>query len=350
MPITLETHPFEIYSLRDVYPSPPESVTGRLADCIPAILERSLPGEKATRITDRGEWGRRIFEVTLESGQVVMLKFRLHEDWLYGARKSRVLYDLLYPRGLCATQEIASDTTKTLAPLAYTIEKKAPGTRLDRLLKSAPTEDRRPIYHAIGQHYRLLHSISGKRAGYWIDDPDQPFDMHPNEFYLQNDIGGPQGSGYRLVKMGFLTLETLQRVIETWRSHMPELKDHPVVLVHGNAAPWSIYLEKATPTSGYRVSRMGADDCLWWDPAYDLAMLRWPPLSGIRPEDWQALVEAYGPLPGETRLLLYRLMQSLLTACWAYMGPRTPASDAWLADFRQTLDRNLNDWIDKISS
>lgn len=79
-------------------------------------------------------------------------------------------------------------------------------------------------------------------------------------------------------------------------------------------------------------------------------MLRWPPLSDTRPEDWQALVEAYGSLPYERRLLLYRLMQSLLTACWAYMGPRTPDSDRWLANFRPMLDKNLNEWVDRVES
>jgi hypothetical protein len=346
MTIIRETKPFVIYPLTNVFPSPSIPVSGDLTDYLPAILDRSLPDNKITRILDRGEWGRRIFEVTLDSGEVVLVKFIIHEDWLYGPHKTRALYNLLHPRGLCATEEITSDYSKTIVPLGYVIERKAPGTRLDRLLKSASEEDRDAIYHAIGRHYRTLYSIPRPKPGYWIDDPDQPFDIHPSEFYLQNDIGGPNGSGYKLVKMGYLPLKTLERIVETWRSHMDELKDHPVGLVHGNAAPWSIYLEKVESTADYHVSRMGNDDCLWWDPAFDLAMLRWPPLSDTRPKDWQALVEAYGPIPGGRRLILYRLMQSLLTACWAYMGPRNPESDVWLADFRINLDTNLNAWME----
>jgi hypothetical protein len=148
--------------------------------------------------------------------------------------------------------------------------------------------------------------------------------------------------------MGFLSSRTFERLVSTWQDRMAELKDHPVALVHGNATPWSIYLEKTLPEGAYRVSRMGNDDCLWWDAAYDLTMLRWPPLSDTRPEDWQALADSYGPLPAERRFFLYRLLQSLLTAGWAYMGPRTLESDAWLANFRQDLDANMNKWIDAI--
>jgi hypothetical protein len=350
MTIPLESNPFDIYSLISEFSPPPKAILDGLADTIPGIIEKNLPGRKAARILDRGEWGRRIFEVVLDSDEVVMVKFRLYEDWLYGPHKSRAIYGLLHPRGLCATEEIAADDTLALAPLAFVIEKKARGVRLDRLLKSTPQEEWSAIYQAIGRHYRMLHAITAPHAGYWIDDPGQPFDVHPNEFYLQNDIGGENGSGYKLVKMGYLTLPTLERVIDTWRNHLEELKNHPVGLVHGTAAPWTIYLSKESSSGEYRVSRMGADDLLWWDPAYDLTMLRWPPLSDTRPEDWQALVEAYGSLPYERRLLLYRLMQSLLTACWAYMGPRTPDSDRWLASFRQMLDKNLNEWVDRVES
>jgi hypothetical protein len=124
MPIIHETDPFEIYPLIDAFPPSPASVTGDLADCIPAVLERSLPGKKATRILDRGEGGRRIFEVTLDSGEVVIIKFRVHEDWLYGPHKTRAQYDLLHPRGLCATEEIASDYAKTIAPLGFIMRPK----------------------------------------------------------------------------------------------------------------------------------------------------------------------------------------------------------------------------------
>ena len=346
--IPLEREPFEIYPLREVFPASPESVEGKLVECLPSILERCRPGRKITRLVDRGEWGRRVFEVTLDSGEVVLVKFITHDDWLYGQHKRAALNELYTSHGLCTPEEITADYSKTIAPLGYVVEKKAEGTRLDRLLKSVPDEERCSIYQAIGAHYRRLHSIRGARAGYWVDDPTQPYDIHPNDFYLQNDIGGPNGSGYRLVKMGYLTLATLERVIETWRSHMDELKDHPIALVHGNAVPWSIYLEKIAPVGGYRVSRMGSDDCAWWDPAFDLAMLRWPPLSDTRPEDWQALIDAYGSIPGERRLLLYRLMQSLLAACWAYMGPKTTESEVWLRDFRERLDENLNSWMDVI--
>jgi len=344
-----KTH-FNIYPVPENHTPPPKSVTDSLEECIPAIIEHYLPGQKIEKVIDRGTWGRRVFEVGLTSGEAFMVKFRIYAEWLYGANKSRAVYNLLHPRGLCVTEELATDETRTLAPVAFTIEKKARGTRLDRLLNTTPKSEWRVIYQAIGRHYRGLHGISMPRAGYWLDDPDKPFNLHPCDFYLQNDIGGENGSGYKLVEMGFLPISTLERVIEAWRIHLEELKSAPVALVHGTATTWTIYLEKNSSSNEYRVSRMGADDLASWDPAYDLAMLRWPPLSDIRIEDWQALVQAYGPLPHERRFLLYRLMQSLITACWAYMGPKTPDSDQWLEKFRQNLDTNMNNWVDQIEN
>ncbi len=99
--------------------------------------------------------------------------------------------------------------------------------------------------------------------------------------------------------MGLLKLQTLERVIKIWHSNIDNLKNHKVVLVHGTATPWTIYLEKDA-VGQYYVSRMGAMDHLWWDAAFDLTMLRWPPLFTTVPGDWQAFVQSYGLLPDDS--------------------------------------------------
>ncbi len=88
MSIPLEYNPIKVFSIKDVMPevyanTVPDAVKNSLVDCIPAILEQHMPGKRAVRIIDRGQWDRRIFEVVLDSGEVVVVKFILHEEWHY---------------------------------------------------------------------------------------------------------------------------------------------------------------------------------------------------------------------------------------------------------------------------
>ena len=120
-----ETTLFNVYPVSENFTPPPKSITDNLEERIPAIIDHYLPDQKVLHILDRGTWGRRVFEVALDSDETVLVKFRVYEEWLYGANKTRAVYNLLHPRGLCATEEIATDETRSLAPLAFTIEKKA---------------------------------------------------------------------------------------------------------------------------------------------------------------------------------------------------------------------------------
>jgi hypothetical protein len=61
---------------------------------------------------------------------------------------------------------------------------------------------------------------------------------------------------------------------------------------------------------GFQVTRLNAlGDFLWWDPAYDVSFLLYPP-GYVWPDDCkEALTTAYGSLPEDWRINLYGILQ-----------------------------------------
>jgi len=313
-------------------------------DYIPAILEKHLPGRQAAAIRDKGMAMRHTIEVTLDSGEAVLVKFNKEDQFLYGVQHVRRVSELLHARGLGAPLILAADDSKTVAPWPFEIEQRAGGTRLDRLLSEASPEERCSILRAVGAYYRGMHAIPGPRSGVWINDPAVTLDKSPVDFYFENDL---QRDSSAAVEAGWLRPATREQLLEAWRKHLDVLKDHRPVMVHGSAFHWTIYLVKAA--AGWRVNSIAAvGDCLWWDAAFDLAMLRWPPLAEARPADWSAFLEGYGPLPEgfQKRMALYSLLQALIAARWGYWGPQGPATDAWLQAARQALEGKLQAILD----
>jgi hypothetical protein len=89
---------------------------------------------------------------------------------------------------------------------------------------------------------------------------------------------------------------------------------------------------------------MDLHDCLYWDPAWDLASLRYPAFR--KPPDsrsWQAFVSEYGAVSSDKRLKLYLLVQRLDAAMGNYMEPATPEHTRWKATVWATFDRLLNE-------
>jgi hypothetical protein len=122
--------------------------------------------------------------------------------------------------------------------------------------------------------------------------------------------------------------------VRVYGEHLDDLKAHEPSLVHASAFLWTIHLGRVG--GAWQVTHLGAlGDVLWWDPAYDLAMLRWPPFGAVEPAWWEAFCRAYGPLPERQRMLLYLVMQRLCAAMGAYMAPPALQSPAWR---RRALD------------
>jgi hypothetical protein len=108
---------------------------------------------------------------------------------------------------------------------------------------------------------------------------------------------------------------------------------------------WTIYLERAN--DGWQIAKLTSiGDMMWWDPAYDVACLRYPPFGEMRPAWWDGFRRGYGPVPERKRLLLYAVMQRLCAAMGVYMAPETPSNRAWA----ETALDDLDGVLDKIDS
>lgn len=80
----------------------------------------------------------------------------------------------------------------------------------------------------------------------------------------------------------------------------------------------------------------------WWDPAFNLALLRYPPFGEVSISRWEAFLRGYGDEPERKRMLLYRVMQRLCAAMGTYKEPQTAHNTDWavrcLDDFEMILD------------
>ena len=56
------------------------------------------------------------------------------------------------------------------------------------------------------------------------------------------------------------------------------------------------------------VLRTPMAELLWWDPAYNLAFLQYPPFGQFRESRWDAFLHSYGSEPERKSILLYLVM------------------------------------------
>ena len=82
--------------------------------------------------------------------------------------------------------------------------------------------------------------------------------------------------------------------------------------------------------NSWEVTRTSAlADSLWWDAAYDVALLTDPPFIWMF-EEWRvAFWEGYGHKLDARRLLLYRLLQIISAVNDVYMQPESPDNEPW---------------------
>jgi len=48
---------------------------------------------------------------------------------------------------------------------------------------------------------------------------------------------------------------------------------------------------------------MSVGDFMWWEKAYDVACLRYPPFGEMKPSWWEAFLRGYSPEPERKRIL-----------------------------------------------
>ena len=140
---------------------------------------------------------------------------------------------------------------------------------------------------------------------------------------------------------GRVSAETHALAVRLRRENLDTLWAHQPSLVHASAFPWTIYLRREN--GGWRITKLTAlGDVLWWDPAVDLAMMRYPPFGETTPEQWEAFLEAYGAEPEPRRLHLYAVLGRLCAGMGAYMQPDRPGNAAWAKRCLKDVDRFLD--------
>lgn len=292
-------------------------------EAIARAVQSQLPGRTMAHVAYRGLWIRHTYLITLDGGELVILKVRAENDTSGITEKEAWVAGLLLSRGLPAPRTLAVDTSCTLLDQPYILQEALGGTSLYRLLPSLNPTDAAAVYAAVGRFYREAHAISHTRSG-WIEGAGRVLEFSPNRYMHQKVI---VEQGESLVQAGRLEPQTYHRVLAVFARHMPYLEDHTPSLLPGSALPWCICVEQEGP---WRVTRvMDLPDSLYWDPAFDLAMLKYPPFGQHHGAGWQAFLAEYGPEPPERRLLLYRLMQRLDAAGGNYMAPADPANAVW---------------------
>ena len=84
-------------------------------------------------------------------------------------------------------------------------------------------------------------------------------------------------------------------------------------------------------------------ELMWWDAAYNLAFLQYPPFGQVSASRWVAFLRSYGAEPERKRVLLYLVMQRLCAAMGIYKEPQTAHNAAWAAQCLADLDAILDE-------
>lgn len=307
-----------------------------------AAIQHNLPGRKLKGVRDLGGSYQRILEAELESGERLIIKIDIQNDPLERSWHEQQVVEILQRNNLPAPDVLAVDTSERLIPNPYIIQRKVGGTKLFQLLEQVPEEEQVAIFHAVGRYYSRMHAITNDRSGVWTETPEKPWGS-PVDFYYANEL--VKGSGRATLDAGILPPKVYERVLEVWAEQLEELKEHQPSLVHNSAFPWTIYLEDSP--SGWTVTKLTSlGDVLWWDPAFDLALIRYPPFLWSEKRWWKAFLDGYGEEPDRKRVDLYTILQRLMAVMGAYREPQELYSEEWakeaVAEIPMLLDEIEN--------
>jgi hypothetical protein len=294
-----------------------------------------LPGRTVMSMNDRGVWERHIVEVMLDGDEIVFFKIQT-TDWnMTGFEEKGVR--LFQEHGLPTPQILAVDISREILPHPYLIQEWRGGTRLGTLLEKTDETDAERIYETLGHFYRRMHDIHNERSELLIPFPDSP---HPNEYMYQAEIVG--GSGKKALEEGRIAQATYDRAVVLWDENLDYLKDHQPSLINSSPFLWSIYLERdGQDWVVTKISPMA--ELGWWDPAYNLAFLQYPPFGQVSASRWKAYLRRYGAEPERKRILLYLVMQRLCAAMGIYKAPKNAHNDAWAEKCLVDLDTILDE-------
>jgi hypothetical protein len=313
-----------------------ESITAGISKAVSKYCE----GKKVVSIKDRGMLVHHHYEVVLDSGEVVFFKLGTNPEWSvvgHVANVAAYFKDI----GIPAPRVLAVDNSCSLIAYPYIIQEKVGGTRLGSLLKQVDKSEHKAIYEVIGKLYGRMHGVKNDGSGLWGDEPRKlKYPVSPNDYMYNAEI--VNGSGKGALDKGLISLRTYERTVAVWKENMDYLKDHQPSMVHSSPFPWNIYLERKN--GQWHIAKlMAMGDVMWWDSAFDLAVMQYPPFGDMCQADWSAFLKGYGEEPQRKRILLYAVMQRLCTIMGTYMEPVMEDRDAWIREHAGDIDLFLEE-------
>jgi aminoglycoside phosphotransferase (APT) family kinase protein len=303
-------------------------------DMLISAVRHHLPHRTVEEVEDRGVWIRHNYRLTLDGGEVVYLKV---DRSFPASEKEAYVCGLLHTHGLPAPRVLALDATCTHLPAPFIIQAYVGGERLGDLLNRVGRSEQQCIYRALGRFYRQLHQIHHDHSG-WIQGAGVVLPHSPNAHQYNQVIVGIGGEA---VERRLLAADAHRRLQRLWSENLAWLEAHAPTLVAG-ALPWAVYL--AQDEDWHVTKIMDLHDLLYWDPAWDLAGIRYPVFrEPLTPELWRAFRFEYGSVPGDKRLKLYRLMQHLDAAMGNCLEPAAPEHERWKESVWETFGHLLDD-------
>ncbi len=283
------------------------------------IIQEVLPEKELNQVVDHGLWVRYNFELVFKDGSRAFMKIHVHNDWLDSTINETKLSEILRKHGLPGPETLYIDEEGEHLGLPFLIQSELNGIHLSEWFSKTAKKTKPRLFEAVGEVYSKIHSIKGPASGVWVNGPEKTLPISPNDFYYKSEI--MNGSGRHAFDSGFITEQEYLKIQLIWEENLPALKAHTPLLVHGSPFPWTICLLK-DGESGFQVTRLNAlGDFLWWDPAYDIAFLLYPPGYEWPEECKQSLVAAYGQIPEKWRINLYAILQHLCELNGVFMAP-----------------------------
>lgn len=308
------------------------------------IVNAHFPGKTINKVLDNGTIIKHNFKITLDNNELIYLKVKTHPEWGDIKHEEKVT-EMLLENSISFPRVLAADTSKKLIPYDYLIQEEVKGEKLLKLLEKEDKHNIIDIYKAMGRFYRKLHNIKNDKSGLWSDNPKEIlYPISPNEYMYNTEI--VNGSGQLLLEKGMITQNTYNRIISIWDKNMKYLKDHEPTLINVSSFIWNIYLDK---TEGqWEVTKlMALGDVLWWDAAFEIALIKYPVFhDDIDNDMWEAFLSEYNCEVEEKRLLLYSIMQKLCAISGVYMEPSLKNKEEWVNKSLKEIDK----YIDIINS
>lgn len=283
------------------------------------IIEEILPDKELYQVVEHGVWVRHNFELVFKDGSRAFMKIKVHKDWLDSTVNEIKLSEILREHGLPGPETIYVDSGGIHLGLPFIIQSALEGIHLSEWLAMIGQEVWPRLFEAVGETYSKIHSIKGPSSGVWDNSPEKTLPISPNDFYFNSEI--LNGSGKHAFDSGFITKLEYLKIQSIWEEFLPALKTHLPSLVHGSPFPWTICLLR-DEKGGFQVTRLNAlGDFLWWDPAYDIAFLLYPPGYVWPAACKRALIAAYGIIFEDWRINLYAILQHLCALNDVYLVP-----------------------------